>query len=534
MRSALQLRILAGALAGAFLLAPVVRAPGSCADSMPPALWLYCGAELVKDSEVPRLQALWKRAAAAGYTHVILTDPKFERLGEMNPGYFVNARRVKKLADSLGIELVPALFPIGRSSTLLALNQDLAEAVPVKDALLEVQGGVARVVADPPVALAERPDYADPSVALADGHATIRDHSSRSRISFRQRVAPFRCYHVSVEARTTGYSGSPMVTVYGIDERALTFARSFGLAPTQDWTRLDLVFDSLENDAVSVWMGAWKPGRGTLEWRGWSIEEVGPVNVVHRPGAPFTITDRVEGRDYEPVRDPLLGMVPWRGQYRAWHEAPVIRTALPEGTRLRASWYYAAVLFDHQVSICPCEPATLELLRDEAQRMRMLWGARGYLMMHDEIRVLGWDRSCRSRGATAGAILAAHARDCLQMLAGSRVYVWGDMYDPFQNAVRDYYLVRGDLAGSWEGLDSSVVIVNWNAPRAAESLRFFADRGHHQVIAGYYDGAPQEVRKWIDAARGVPGVEGVMYTTWRDRFDDLEAFANEVRAAWGK
>src|ERR1051326_6353865 len=29
--------------------------------------------------------------------------------------------------------------------------------------------------------------------------------------------------------------------------------------------------------------------------------------------------------------------------------------------------------------------------------------------------------------------------------------VWSGMFDPFHNAVKDYYLVRDDLTGSWEG-----------------------------------------------------------------------------------
>ncbi len=501
------------------------------ADAPAPELWLYYGSDLAKDGELERMTAIWARAAAAGYSRVILTDPKFERLGEMDARFLDRCKRAKHVADSLGLKLVPALFPMGRSNTLLYHDPNLAEALPVRDATLEVKGGVARIVADPPVSLGARPDFTDPPVAVNGGIATIRDNGARARFAFHVPVARFRCYHLSVEIRSDGYSDSPTITVLG-GSQALTFTRSLGIGRTQDWTRVDLVFDSLDHDALVIWMGAWKPGRGTLEFRNWAIEEAGPVNVVRRPGAPFTIEGKVEGRDYEPVSDPKLGTVPWQGQYEAWHEAPPIRTKLPDGTRLRASWYYAAVLFKSQVTACPSEPGTLALLRDEAQRMKALWGADGYMMMHDEIRVMGWDESCRARGNTAGKILAANARDCVQLLAGSRVYVWGDMFDPRQNAVNDFYLVNGDLAGSWEGLDSSVVIVNWDAEHAAESLRFFAGRGHHQVIAGYYDGAPREVKGWIDAARGVPSVEGIMYTTWRNRYDDLEAFAREVKADW--
>jgi hypothetical protein len=104
------------------------------------------------------------------------------------------------------------------------------------------------------------------------------------------------------------------------------------------------------------------------------------------------------------------------------------------------------------------------------------------------------------------------------------------MFDPGQNARSDFFLVRGDLKGSWQGLEPRVGIVNWNAERAPASLRFFARRGHRQVIAGYYDGPVESIRGWLSAARGVRGVEAVLYTTWVSRFDDLEAFARACRA----
>jgi hypothetical protein len=76
-----------------------------------------------------------------------------------------------------------------------------------------------------------------------------------------------------------------------------------------------------------------------------------------------------------------------------------------------------------------------------------------------------------------------------------------------------------------------VGIVNWNAGRARESLRFFARRGHRQVIAGFYDGPVEETAHWLRAARGVPGVRGFVYATWRGNYDELESFARIVRDA---
>ncbi|TFG89401.1 MAG: hypothetical protein E4H17_00775 [Gemmatimonadales bacterium] len=105
------------------------------------------------------------------------------------------------------------------------------------------------------------------------------------------------------------------------------------------------------------------------------------------------------------------------------------------------------------------------------------------------------------------------------------------MFDPFHNAHAGYYLVHGDLARSWEGLGRDVIILNWHSEYRAESLRLFSRRGHRQIIAGYYDGDPAGIRDALAAARGVPGVIGVMYTTWQGRYDDLERFAQLVRGA---
>ena len=42
------------------------------------------------------------------------------------------------------------------------------------------------------------------------------------------------------------------------------------------------------------------------------------------------------------------------------------------------------------------------------------------------------------------------------------------------NAVSHFYYVEGDLRGSWEGLPSSVTVMNWNGPRRRASLEWFA------------------------------------------------------------
>ena len=104
------------------------------------------------------------------------------------------------------------------------------------------------------------------------------------------------------------------------------------------------------------------------------------------------------------------------------------------------------------------------------------------------------------------------------------------MFDPYHNAVKGpYYLVNCPWTGSWEGLDAKVLIFNWNYGKRDQSLKFFADRGNEQIIAGYYDNDLSEWKNWLESSKKVEGVVGYLYTTWRHDYSKLERFAEMAR-----
>jgi hypothetical protein len=78
-------------------------------------------------------------------------------------------------------------------------------------------------------------------------------------------------------------------------------------------------------------------------------------------------------------------------------------------------------------------------------------------------------------------------------------------------------------------LPRDVTIANWNGRKAPASLGWFSKRGHEQILAGYYDGGMDNFRRWDDAARGVPGVNGFLYTTWQHKYDLLEAYGKAMQ-----
>ncbi len=516
--------------------------------------WIYCARNLAVDKSVTEIEELMRRGQAAGYTHMLLTDSKFARLGgieQMHGNYLKNAERVKQLAAQYKIELVPALFHVGYSNNMLWHDPNLVEGLPVKDVPLVVQGGEARL-ADADAPALPRGDFSDPkqwswydkeAITFENGAAKGTANGQNVRLAQKLAVQPFRQYHVTVRVKTQGLKGArPEVKALPAKNGGTALNWDYlKVKDGEDWSTQHVTFNSQDNTDVSLVFGVWGASAGTVWWSEAKIEEVAFVNLIRRGGCPLTIT-AADGRvlkeraDYESLKDPLMGTKPWAGEYDIFHKPPVLKTKLPDGTKLLASYYHVATIYDGQAMVCPSEPRTMELLRDEARQLHKLFGAKGYMMSHDEVRVLGWCEACQKRHFTPGQILAENVRESAKILRevnpGGNIYVWSDMFDPNHNAkAKNYYLVNGSLEGSWEGLDKDVIVLPWYFEKRAESLKFFADRGNRQVIAGYYDSHPERIADWLGAAKGLPGILGVMFTTWENRYDDLEKFSEAADGA---
>ena len=510
--------------------------------------WIYIPTNFQVDERANDVVVLLERSSKAGYTHALVADSKFSRLASVTGNYAPNVAKVKAAATKLGIEIVPAVFPVGYSNDLLFHDPNLAEGLPVKDAKFVIKNGVAEIVADPPVSLpgGEMNDrsgwgFIDDNLVAEDGAMRSGPTDDNARLQKPLKVSPFRQYHVSVRIKTAGLGGgNPEIKAIGKNGRQLQWT-NLKVSADQDWTRHDVTFNSLDSDEVGLYFGVWGGHRGTLWWDDATIAECGLVNLLRRPGAPLVVkkadgTVLVEGQDFEKVANPDTGTKPWPGEFAAWQEPPVIRTnGVPDGEILRVSYFHTHVIYDGQVCGCVEEPAFQELLGDQSKRVAALWGSKTHLMSHDEWRVLGWDDACAGR--TAGEITARNVKFCTgllkQQVLGGRILVWNDMFDPHHNALKDYYLVRGSLEGSWNGLDPSVEIMNWNFGKRDESLAFFAKRGHSQVIAGFYDEPLENVSAWLSSAAKVERVKGFMYTTWRNDYSKLEAVAAVLeKAGW--
>ena len=547
-----------------FLLSPaLLPAAALCQTTVYPNRWVYFSRNLGADNDVEDFRAIAQTAASHGLNGIMLAT-SFDNFDRQNDNFRGRLSQIKQIAAGAPIELIPAFFNAGYAGGLLSHNRNLAEGIPVKGALFTVQDGMARLTPDPDVnvfnssfeiysgdkAIGYQLQDAPGSISFVDsdirhgGGVSLRfenlssTSSGNARIMQEIPVRPNRCYRVSVWVRTENLQPANAFLVQVLaytDGRALA-PWSPNLSATQDWTKLTFAFNSSTYERIRLYAGVWG-GRGGKFWvDDWSIEEVGLINLLRRPGTPLRVegesngTVYEEGVDFAPVVDPQLN-------YLWTHEGPPIRLLpdgrIGDGERLRVSFYHAMAVNDGQVSACMSEPEAYDLWQRNARLIQDALAPKKWMLSADEIRAGGTCDACKSRNMSMGQILGDHVTRGYNMIKDlnpdAEVYVWSDMFDPNHNAHGNYYLVEGDYTGSWKHIPSDMNIVLWYYAKRKESLAFFSELGFKTIAGAYYDANDlSNPRGWLDAMKDVPGAAGIMYTTWENKYGLLAGFGDLV------
>lgn len=537
--------------------------------------WVYLQINLQVSENVAKVEGILERAARAGYNGVVLADYKLNILDRVPEHYFRNAATIQRKCAELKLELIPAVAAVGYSDGILAHNPNLAEGIPAVDAPFQVVDGQAQLASTlknplPGGGFETHRQHAVPGWSFQDGPGEISfvdteiKHGGEAslrwttggrtggppnaRVSRVVPVTPWRQYHAAVWIKTKDFESANEVRLFALGKDGRTLSHSnLGVKREQDWTQHHVVFNSLDNSEVRLYCGTWGIGGGVLWMDDLLLEETAFVNLLRRDGCPLRVAPAEpadapayeEGQDFETLVDPLMGNQPWAGNFDVYHLPPKLRltrsSRIKPGERLRVSFSHTVTIYDQQVTCCLADPEVFRVIEDQVRRVDKLFSPKTYFLSHDEIRVANWCGACRREGQSAGQLLARNVQECAAIVGkvspSAQLCVWSDMFDPHHNAVDKFYLVNGDLSGSWEGLAPNVMIMNWNSGKPKESLPFFAKRGHSQILAGFYDHEPTAIRKWLGAGTETSApASGVMYTTWRQDFSQLEAFA---KAAWG-
>jgi Carbohydrate binding domain len=535
-------------LLGAIGLLSVPSKLPANSDVMKPKHWFFVFRDLQDPKEVQRVIDRLPLAKAAGYNGVVLSGNVNEALAPL----------LRTRAKANGIDLIVAVMGAGR-------NRNDVEGVPVRDAVFVANGKTATLQPDPTAQLANA-DFEQASgnhftgwgfqddegvTTFADrttfhsGHMSLRMESigknaaNHCRIMQPIHLAPFRQYHVSVWVKTEALAPADLeIKVLTPNAQGSISFQTFPTAPTQDWTRRDIVFNSLDNSAANLYLGTWNGKSGKAWFDDLRIEEIGLVNVLRRSGCPVVVKGESgltyeEGRDFSPIVDPQFH--PWI----PYHESPTIQltpdSRIRPGERLRVSYYHPLVVYQDRINFCLSEPRVFDDWRAEVREVNERLHPAAFLMSHDEIRVMNWCAACQAKKMTPGQLLAWNVRQAAAIIRKERpdagIWVWNDMFDPMHNAVDHYYAVNGPLFGSWQGLSKDIGIVNWNGGLKGKNCQFFADLGLQQILSGYYDSDEDgtQISEWRANTVKIPGIVGAMYTTWEDKYD---ALSNWAKRAW--
>ncbi len=546
-------------------LAPVVFAllvvaccvPATSAAYQDRFVWLF-GWNLSRDRDVNDINRVLEDGANHGINGAVLSAG-MDSMSRQSAAYFRRLEAVKQTCERLKIELIPAGFSVGYGGSALGVNRMLAEGLGVEDAPFVVHGNEARFIPDESVRLTNG-DFEKfeknlfPGLAMQDlpgevsfadtlvrhgGRASIRlenfttDPHGHGRIMCRVAVRPHRCYRMSLWVKTEGLRpGGAFRTSALAGERNLA-PREFNIPSTSDWRKITVLVNSMDQTSINLYAGVWG-GRGGKFWiDDWTFEEIGPIDVLRRPGTPVTVKSEdgssgfTEGQDFAPVVDPAFSFGNVDRESVAVKILPGGR--IKDGQRLSVSWYHPMSIYDGQITVCMAEPQLYEIFDREAKALAEHLHPKRVLLNMDEIRMGGTCRACQGRDMAEllGECVTKQVQILRKYMPDVQVYIWSDMLDPNHNAHGNYFLVEGSFAGSWRFVPKDLIVAVWGGTPRAKSVEFFADHGFPQLIACYYDAANlDDVKGWMDVAKGRPNVRGFMYTPWLRKYQLLGDFGD--------
>jgi hypothetical protein len=548
------------------------------AQTAQPELWWWQSTEPNSPANVAALEADIDAAVGMGYTGIALFEGSITFMGskygsDQRTAYI---QQVVNYAHAKGLKTIAPITPYGYSDLFLQSNPNYAEGERIIGSQFTVNAAGNQLVPINNFPGAVNPGFEsglsgwfgtkDPDIGIdttvahsGNASGVIANSVQYSRFSQSLSLTPWRQYHVRYWTKTQNFSsGNAAMEVFDQSSGASAYYTPLLVASTQDWTQYDFTFNSRDFTQPNIYFGVWGGSTGTIWFDDILIEETSLIYVLRRNGTPLTIYDPAnpttifqEGRDVNPIADPnIANNAAGLAFTDQWHTPATV--TLPAGTTLApgqtvAMDYYAVapIQANGDVGMCLTDAGPQSLMQANTTAVTSALGsATGYLLGYDELRHMNSCATCRAKNMTAGQLLGWHVGQTynyLQSLApGAQTYVWNDMFDPYHNAVDNYYRVEGTIAGSWTGLPPQITIMNWNLGNLTNSLSWFSGinpqqpTAFRQIIAGYYDSGDGtgSATNELQAAQGIPGIAGLMYTTWQGDYTQLQNFATAAKANW--
>ena len=544
-----------------FLLAALFSYNVISAQYQDRIVWIF-GWGLNKDSDVIEIKKVLKTASENGFNGAMMSAG-LDTLCKQNADYFRRLNEILQFCKENNLEFIPAVFSVGYGGGALTHNRQLAEGIPVSNALFEVKGKTASFVSENKNILknggfeefkrnnASGFNFHDsPGVVsfidtdvFHSGRASMRLENFTSnpyghgRIMQEIKVKPRRCYLVNVWVKTENLKPANVFNLQVLVKDRSLAPREFNLPETTDWKKITMVFNSMDYESVRVYAGMWGGKQGKLWLDDWDIKEIGPVNILRRPGTPVTVKSNdgnityEEGKDFEPIVDSSFSFSNWE------KKSPDIRlkpeSRIKDGEKLLVSWYHPMVIHESQVTVCMNEPELYNIFDHESKLLSEYVKPKKVMLNMDEIRMGGTCKACENEDMAQllGRCVTRQVEALKKYNPDIKVYIWSDMFDPNHNAHPNYYLVKGDYTGSWKYIPKDIVIGVWGGGPREKSLKFFESEGFKMLIACYYDADNlNDVKSWLALAGKTKGVLGFMYTPWQKKYQLLPEFGKLINS----
>ena len=514
-----------------------------------PERWVYVSRSLSSDRHVADIREIARTASEHGLTGLVLAIG-LDQIDVQPPAWIARLQQVKQICDQYHLDIIPTGFNVGYGGALLAHDRNLAAGMPVKGALFVAGQGSATFQPDPapklptavPLMFPENiatdpavPHNGQPSFRLTSAPKATGDDGPSLKMPVN--LKPNRCYRLRFWVKTQGFTGGDRLLIVRADEpkgrNLCPFERT--LPASSEWTQFDAGFNTWYASNLTLSVG--QNGRAGKIWiAGLTLDEVGLTNVIRRPGTPLVVRGEKngviykEGKDFAPVKDPTL-------TYRWNHEGPAITltpaTRIQPGERLRVDYYHGTTIYQDQVSACISEPRVMKIWRKQFPLIQKYVAPKKYLLALDEVRLEGHCEDCRRQNKPMAQILGDYCVQLQKMVQefspGATSWVWSDMWDPNHNSKEQYYLVNGSTADSWKYLPKDIHIAAWYFEKRKESLAFFSSHGFKTLAGAYYDADDlKNPQGWLETLDQTEGAEGIMYTTWSNKYKLLAPFGDLV------
>jgi hypothetical protein len=476
---------------------------------------------------------------------------------ELKSQAYVNRlKKIGQICKRYRMEIIPMIYSVGYGSGL-AFDRNLAEGLPVRDVLFQVKDQKAQFVQDHQAQIINggfeehrhnqvdkfthdhpgKVSFVDDQV-FKSGTVSLRFENVErypyglGRLMQEVKLRPFRHYEVSFWVKSENTSPGLQLKVLTSDKRTLLMW-NVQTGTNRDWLIIRAKFNSMNYDKVKIYVGMWNGRSGRYWIDDINIKELALTDIIRRSGTPLVVRNEVDDVIFSEGRDYLL--LSSRTTDVTSGDAKMI--VIPGGSRikdsvkLRVTYYHGMAVRNGQVTVCMSDPKLYAIWEKQLQLIQEVLSPRRYFLSMDEIRAGGTCQSCSQRGLTMAQILG----DCItrqhkiihHINPGAEVFIWSDMLDPNHNAHNDYFLVNGDFSGSWKYIPKDMVIVCWHYDKRHKSLDHFSSQGFRTMAGAYYDADNLDhVKGWLDQLERTPGAQGIMYTTWRNKYGLLAEFGN--------